>query len=177
MNEAASDWAWTTSVRPLAKHVLLTLAQVCQPRATQCAPSLAELSHMNGYSVTSVRQAIRDLEASGLIQVEGTAGGRHQRCTYTLAVPGGTSAEPVQDADLWVAPRTDAEKRRARFFNSAGRLALRAEIDAGMHVCPCGRRDNLQVDHIIPIAAGGGDEQENLQVLCGSCNARKGARV
>ena len=30
------------------------------------------------------------------------------------------------------------------------------------------------VDHIIPKAAGGGDELDNLQVLCGPCNSLKG---
>ena len=35
---------------------------------------------------------------------------------------------------------------------------------------------NLEVDHIIPKAKGGGDYYENYQLLCGSCNRIKGAR-
>lgn len=35
----------------------------------------------------------------------------------------------------------------------------------------------LEIDHIHPRSRGGGDELDNLQVLCTSCNARKGAQV
>jgi site-specific DNA-methyltransferase (adenine-specific) len=35
---------------------------------------------------------------------------------------------------------------------------------------------NLEIDHIIPKAKGGGDYYENYQLLCGSCNRIKGVR-
>lgn len=35
----------------------------------------------------------------------------------------------------------------------------------------------LEIDHIHPRALGGGDEEDNLQVLCTSCNTSKGARI
>jgi len=34
----------------------------------------------------------------------------------------------------------------------------------------------LEIDHKIPVKHGGTNDPENLQVLCNSCNARKGAR-
>ncbi|QTH24592.1 HNH endonuclease [Rhizorhabdus wittichii] len=40
----------------------------------------------------------------------------------------------------------------------------------------CGSRSNLQVDHIVALANGGEDHDDNLQTLCGPCNASKGAR-
>ena len=35
---------------------------------------------------------------------------------------------------------------------------------------------NLEIDHIIPKAKGGGDYYENYQLLCGQCNREKGDR-
>jgi site-specific DNA-methyltransferase (adenine-specific) len=35
---------------------------------------------------------------------------------------------------------------------------------------------HLEIDHIIPVAKGGGDYYENYQLLCGNCNKIKGAR-
>ncbi|GAB6395404.1 MAG: DNA methylase N-4/N-6 domain protein [Bacteroidales bacterium] len=43
----------------------------------------------------------------------------------------------------------------------------------------CGKAfglENLEIDHIIPKAKGGGDYYENYQLLCGSCNKIKGDR-
>jgi HNH endonuclease/Bifunctional DNA primase/polymerase, N-terminal len=39
----------------------------------------------------------------------------------------------------------------------------------------CGSANELQFDHIIPLALGGGDSAENVQVLCGPCNRLKSA--
>ena len=36
---------------------------------------------------------------------------------------------------------------------------------------------NLTVDHIVPRSKGGNDHEGNLQLLCGACNSRKGART
>jgi hypothetical protein len=40
----------------------------------------------------------------------------------------------------------------------------------------CGETSNLAVDHIVAIANGGGNDLENLQILCKSCNSRKGTK-
>lgn len=41
----------------------------------------------------------------------------------------------------------------------------------------CNSKTNLVVDHIFPISKGGDSKEENLQVLCAPCNARKGSKV
>lgn len=37
----------------------------------------------------------------------------------------------------------------------------------------CQATENLQIDHIKPVYFGGTDEDENLQVLCATCNIKK----
>lgn len=41
----------------------------------------------------------------------------------------------------------------------------------------CGTSSDLQFDHVIPRSLGGSSRAENLEVLCGACNRRKGASV
>ena len=36
----------------------------------------------------------------------------------------------------------------------------------------CGATQDLQFDHVIPVAKGGGNSAANIQILCGSCNLR-----
>jgi hypothetical protein len=41
----------------------------------------------------------------------------------------------------------------------------------------CGANDYLEFDHIIPVAKGGGNTVNNIQLLCRKCNGRKSDRI
>jgi hypothetical protein len=41
----------------------------------------------------------------------------------------------------------------------------------------CGSREQLEFDHIIPIAMGGSSTERNVQLLCEACNRSKGAAI
>ena len=47
----------------------------------------------------------------------------------------------------------------------------------GFQCRSCGSRENLQVDHIIPLAKGGANDLSNLQTLCSVCNSQKSDRL
>jgi 5-methylcytosine-specific restriction endonuclease McrA len=60
------------------------------------------------------------------------------------------------------------------FWDSTG-----VEDGDAINLCPWGKRKvhkaAQQLDHIIRVADGGGDERENLQMLCACCHALKTA--
>lgn len=41
----------------------------------------------------------------------------------------------------------------------------------------CGSKDHLCIDHVIPASRGGSSDDDNLQVLCTSCNTKKGNKL
>lgn len=45
------------------------------------------------------------------------------------------------------------------------------------HCVRCGAEDDLQFDHVIPVARGGGNAAENIQILCGPCNRTKNDHI
>ena len=72
------------------------------------------------------------------------------------------------------AMHADAEPggpRRAGIPEDVRREVFRRD---GGRCAECGSDELLQFDHVIPVALGGGSSAENLQLLCATCNRRKG---
>jgi len=90
----------------------------------------------------------------------------------------------------------DRERRRSGRFERLRRLRLREDDAEGARreripievrefvwardegrCVSCGAEDDLQFDHVIPVARGGGNTEANVQILCGTCNRRKGDAI
>ena len=74
--------------------------------------------------------------------------------------------------------RKPSEIRRIRALNFTSNPRVRGAVfDRDGCFCRCcNSTDKPTLDHIIPVSAGGENELKNLQVLCRSCNSRKGAK-
>lgn len=66
-------------------------------------------------------------------------------------------------------------KRRKRASAYALNPKLRKKIfnRDGNKCKACGATERLEIDHILSVRKGGGNEDKNLQTLCSSCNSRK----
>jgi hypothetical protein len=82
---------------------------------------------------------------------------RLERAHATLAQDG-VHATPRRE-------RIPAEVRQVVFERDGGRCVA------------CGSDFDIQYDHVIPFSLGGASTVANLQVLCASCNQRKGATL
>lgn len=69
---------------------------------------------------------------------------------------------------------TERPRRRAQVSDDVKHFVWMRDEGRCRH---CGSSVELQFDHIIPISKGGSNTPENLQVLCGPCNRRKGGSV
>lgn len=85
-------------------------------------------------------------------------------------------------ADNLEAKRAEQAKRRARKRNAEGTYtgdnikALRAEQGDRCVYCKEALKGKGHVDHVHPLTLGGSNSPGNLQLLCGPCNSRKGAK-
>lgn len=69
----------------------------------------------------------------------------------------------------------ELKSRRRGWAASALRRRVVALIERGICRCAtCGATEDLVCDHIVPLTWGGTNDPENLQILCWSCNVRKG---
>ena len=76
--------------------------------------------------------------------------------------------------------RAEKAKRRAKKREVGGsytKADVKRLFDAQRGLCACCKTTLLryEVDHVMPLALGGSNDAENLQLLCGPCNRKKGA--
>jgi 5-methylcytosine-specific restriction endonuclease McrA len=78
--------------------------------------------------------------------------------------------------------KVDKAARRARMRCAAGSFSKQDVANLMMlqkgrcPVCRCSLGRSYHVDHVQPLAAGGTNHKENLQLLCAPCNKSKSAR-
>lgn len=90
---------------------------------------------------------------------------------------------PARSNHLIERNRHHGINRRAREKGAGGRLPkgvknyLSIKQKQTCAICECYIEEGSgEVDHIVPLARGGTNEIENVQLLCQPCNRRKGAR-
>ncbi|MFO0963724.1 MAG: DUF262 domain-containing protein [Phycisphaerales bacterium] len=70
-----------------------------------------------------------------------------------------------------------AKDTRRTFSAEQRRLLWQSDEAKRCRSCGCALDwSNFQVDHVVPHSRGGGTTLRNAQLMCGSCNARKGNR-
>ena len=58
-------------------------------------------------------------------------------------------------------------RRRGRWWDLRRREILERD---GYRCRECGRPGRLEVDHVVPLKAGGSDDHDNLRALCKDCH-------
>ena len=105
------------------------------------------------------------------------------------ADPGMTAGQVtllVQDREHRTTHKLDRLQKRAEHGQSAAaqrREPIPSDVRIavwelyGGRCANCGIDKDLQYDHIIPVAKGGGNSAENVQLLCGDCNRQKSDHI
>lgn len=101
MNATATQWAWRQHLPSTHKLVLLALAFVADVDGT-CSPSITSLAALCSVSTRTVRRALRDLEADGLLKAEPRLrpDGSTTSNQYRLCVTAGHVVSPAPDTGV-----------------------------------------------------------------------------
>lgn len=92
--------------------------------------------------------------------------------------PDGGHVHVIEDFDN-IDSMIDKPKRQRKLIPSSQRFRILNRD--GNKCCLCGRGPadgiKLEIDHIIPVAKGGSNDDDNLCVMCSECNAGKSAQL
>jgi hypothetical protein len=146
--------------------VILAIADQANDDGTGMLPSSESLGVRCGMSSEKAALSVNSIIALGELEVAEDSDGF---LPYIFPALAGLN---------YVSKWSTIHPVRRQFVNGSLRRQLRSEIDSDLHVCAqCFSRDGLVIDHIKPISCGGTNDRENMQVLCNTCNSRKGARL
>jgi 5-methylcytosine-specific restriction endonuclease McrA len=82
----------------------------------------------------------------------------------------------ISEIELYFFKKTDYKMLRKK-YNSIRKELFKKLNKKQKYCCFCGTKDNLTIDHIIPLIKGGGNSIQNLQLLCKICNSKKGSKI
>jgi HNH endonuclease len=151
-------WAMNQAVgHPVAKSVLVFLGDADSEGHGPTPPDLiAHLELRCEVTAAQVGWALDYLQESGFIDVRWYS---DETCDFRV----GATLPPIP-----------APPPGRKPLSPAVRATVLARDGHSCVVCFAG--DDLHIDHIVPVVAGGTDDPANLQVLCRTHNLRKGTR-
>lgn len=134
-------------------------------------PTRKKLAECIGKSLRTVDRSIKQLEALGVLKVHRQVHPDNAK----VHVPSVYELLPYQPKPCIPKPRTGPAPRN-RLPISATKRARVMERDG--HRCRrCGATEDLTIDHIQHWSRGGTNADENLRVLCRSCNSQRSDSV
>lgn len=149
--------------------------------------SLADLSEKTGLSRSSVISALRELRKSGLVKRQDAFGAKIYQLDWKnysmicfncnqIIEKGSEEYHSKRLCPQYAAPKTQPEIMRSMWNSISKRHRGKIIRDIGGLCAICKTTEKLTVDHIIPLSKGGSNDLNNLQILCKSCNSKKGDR-
>jgi hypothetical protein len=156
----------------------LGLAELMLEMATLAADRLAEKK----FGKRRVQGHQAQLQAQSAAVMENAKRDTPTLATQEASRSAQTARPPVREGasvEVMVDPdHSGAESeslRRTRYVSRATRHAV-WQASAG-RCTHCGSRHDLELDHVEPFALGGDSREENLRLLCRSCNLRRGVKT
>ena len=146
-----------------------------RPAAPPTAGPVEVVLHDCGRNKIAVIKLVREATGLGLTEAKDLV----ERAPATIGGFSDDAAAALVAALEQAGGRATAASARPWEAQEAGTVAARQEVwerDDGRCV-RCGSQQELQYDHIIPLARGGADSAENLQLLCASCAREKGDSI
>lgn len=170
MSIQAITWAWKQRTGDAgAKSVLVILCNYANEQGL-AFPAVKTIAADTEMGERTVQRHLKLLQERGWIERKARylrAGGRTSD-TYRICLE--REPEPPDES------ARQLRRARGRFDKKRAKVALRIFARDGYKCVRCGSSEDLTIDHITPLSAGGTDEDTNYQTLCGKCNTVKGQK-